>query len=81
MSRQHHYLKTEAEYYKEVERGIKKFELRRNNDRNFKVGDIVYLEETIDGKYTGRKLPPVEIRYVFIGGKYGLDTGFCIFNW
>ncbi|MFW6219336.1 MAG: DUF3850 domain-containing protein [bacterium] len=80
MARQHHYLKCETEYYQAIELGIKKFELR-NNDRNFKKYDIVYLEETVNGIKTGRKLPPLEIKYVLLGGKYGLDENYCIFNW
>ncbi len=80
MSRQHHYLKTETEYYQAVERGEKKFELR-NNDRNFQKYDIIYLEEVIKGVKTGRSLPPMEIQYVLKGGKYGLSEGFCIINW
>lgn len=80
MSRQHHYLKCETEYFQEIERGKKKFELRIN-DRNFKVGDMVYLQETVNGVHTGRELPSVEIQYVLYGGKYGLPEGYCIFNW
>lgn len=80
MSRQHHYLKCETEYFQAIERGEKKFELRMN-DSNFKVGDMVYLQETVNGVHTGRELPSVEIQYVLYGGKYGLPEGYCIFNW
>ena len=80
MSRQHHTLKTETEYYQAVQRGQKKFELRKN-DRDFKKYDMVTLEEVVEGVKTGRKLPPVEIQYVLHGGKYGLNEGYCIFNW
>ena len=80
MSRQHHYLKTEIEYYQAVERGFKKFELR-NNDRNFQQYDMVYLQEVVNGISTGRELPPLEISYVLKGGKWGLDKNYCIFCW
>jgi len=80
MSRQHHHLKTETEYFQAIERGKKKFELRKN-DRNFQVGDMVYLEETVNGTYTGRTLTPIEIMYILTGGKYGLEEGYCIFCW
>ncbi len=80
MSRQHHHLKTESKYYQAVERGVKKFELRKN-DRNFRVYDMLYLEEVVNGEKTGRSLPAMEIRYVFEGGKYGLEEGYCIINW
>jgi len=77
MSRQHHTLKTETEYYQAIEKGLKTFELRKN-DRGFKVGDILYLEEVVRGVHTGRKLPPLEVIYILHGGKYGLEDGFCI---
>jgi ParB family transcriptional regulator, chromosome partitioning protein len=77
MSRQHHHLKTESHYYQLVEAGIKTFELRRD-DRNFQVGDMLYLEETVSGQYTGRSLPPIEIKYILEGGKFGLQVGYCI---
>lgn len=80
MSRQHHYLKTETQYYQKVEKGIKTFELRKN-DRDFKVGDVLHLEETINGEYTGRKWKPLEIRYILHGPAYGLAEGWCIMNW
>lgn len=78
--RQHHYLKTETEYYQAIEQGKKKFELRKN-DRNFQVHDIVVLEEVVNGVKTGRSLPQIEILYVLKGGKYGLPEDYCIFNW
>ena len=80
MSRQYHHLKCETEYYQAIERGEKKFELRKN-DRDFKVGDVVYLDEVLNGIATGRTLPYIEIQYVFTGGKYGLPEDYCIFNW
>ena len=81
MSRQHHYLKTETEYFQAVERGEKKFELRKN-DRDFKKYDMLHLEEVVNGVKTGRSLPPVEIQYVLKDcAKYGLSDGYCILNW
>ena len=80
MSRQHHYLKTETEFFQAVERGVKKFELRLN-DRDFKVYDILHLEEVVSGVKTGRSLAPLEIKYILQGGVYGLDKDYCILNW
>jgi ParB family transcriptional regulator, chromosome partitioning protein len=81
MSRQHHVLKIETEYYQAIERGEKKFELRKN-DRDFKKYDMLYLEEVVNGVKTGRRLPPVEIQYVLKDcPKYGLNDGYCILNW
>lgn len=80
MSRKHHYLKTETEFYQFIEIGLKKFELRKN-DRDFSIGDILYLEETVNGIYTGRKMEPIEIKYIFHGGRYGLEKDYCIICW
>lgn len=83
MSRQHHRLKTETEFFQAVEAGIKKFEIRRD-DRGFKVHDMVCLEEVVNGVPTGREAGPFEISYVLTGdeaGRYGLGKGHCIFSW
>lgn len=77
MSRQHHYLKTETEYYEAVKNGNKSFELRKN-DRGFQVGDIVSLVEVINGKPTCEQRHPMEIIYILHGGKFGLKKGYCI---
>lgn len=83
MTRKHHYLKTETKYFQAVEKGVKKFEIR-NNDRDFKTYDMVYLQETVNGVQTGREAGPFEINYVLTdeeAGKYGLLPGHCVFNW
>jgi hypothetical protein len=80
MSRQHHYLKCETAYYQAIECGDKKFELRKN-DRDFKAGDMVYLQETVKGVRTGREFKPLCIEYILYGGKFGLPEDYCIFNW
>lgn len=49
-----HELKIDPKYYKEVLAGFKKVELRFN-DRNFRMGDILYLNEfnPTTKRYTG----------------------------
>ena len=76
----HHELKTETEYFQAVERGFKKFEIRKN-DRDFKRYDRVTLLEVVNGIPTGRKIYGLEIQYILYGGKYGLPDDYCIFNW
>lgn len=80
MSRQHHDLKTETGFYQNVESGAKRFEARRN-DRNFQVGDMVKLLESVNGTLTGRKFGPVEIDYILHGPAYGVEAGYCVFTW
>ena len=73
-----HELKILPEYYKEVLAGKKKFEIRKN-DRNFKTEDTVKLREFKDGKYTGSYVKAI-IDYIFYGGSFGLEEGYCIFS-
>jgi len=62
-------------YFDAVEKGIKTFELRKN-DRDFQVGDYLMLNEWKQG-YTGRKLTR-KITYILHGGSYGLRKGYVI---
>ena len=82
----HHDLKTWPEFYKDVETGAKRFELRKN-DRDFKVGDTLVLREwdpaklTVlpaePGDYTGKAVR-VKVTYMISGPKFGLEAGHCI---
>lgn len=47
-----HDLKILPEYFKEVIKGIKTFEIRKN-DRPYQVGDTLVLHEWENGRYTG----------------------------
>ena len=76
-----HLLKTWPEYYDQVAKGNKKFELRKD-DRPFKVGDNIVLQEYImDGdnsRYTGAVLYR-RIRYILRDAEgFGLKKGYCI---
>ena len=42
-----HKLKLNAKYYEDSERGIKTFEIRKN-DRDYKIGDVLELREYIE---------------------------------
>lgn len=48
-----HELKILPKWYVDVESSKKNFEIRRN-DRDFKVGDTLILQEYEEGSYTGR---------------------------
>ena len=58
-----HKLKILPAHFKAISDGIKRFEIRNNSDRGFQKGDIVVLEEAVDGEYTGLAAH-VEITYV-----------------
>jgi hypothetical protein len=73
-----HNLKTWPEYFKEVRSKAKTFEVREN-DRGFKVGDLLVLHEYApqSKSYTGE----AEIRavsYLLEGGEFGISEGFCV---
>ncbi|EGO8857938.1 DUF3850 domain-containing protein [Enterococcus faecalis] len=57
-----HELKILPEYFEAVVSGDKCFEIRKN-DRGYKVGDILRLNEYEDGKYTGN-FHVAEITYI-----------------
>ena len=70
-----HALKIDPEYYEAIQNGKKRFEIRRN-DRNFRVGDYLALNELDDTrtKYTGRSLI-VKVTYMLSNENY-LQPGF-----
>lgn len=74
-----HHLKTIEPYYSQVYLGIKTMELRKN-DRDFKVGDILILEEFIDGKLTGNHLDKVVTNVLKDAPHFGLMDGYCILS-
>lgn len=73
-----HKLKILPKYFESILDGTKNFELRKN-DRDYKVGDDLILEEYDNGAYTGRKAYR-KITYVFTGGEYGLDKDYVILS-
>jgi hypothetical protein len=79
---QTHELKSWPEYFTMVNTDLRTFDLRKN-DRDFKVGDMLYLEEFRPGvgTYTGRTCT-VEVTYIITDtdaiASDGLRPGYCI---
>ena len=76
-----HHLKTIDPYFSQVYVGLKNFELRKN-DRDFKVGDILVLEE-YDIKtetYTGSAVQKVVTMVLEDCPHFGLMPGYCILS-
>ena len=66
-------------YFKAVEHGDKRFELRKDED-DLQVGDHLCLHEW-NGDYTGHKVNK-EIKYVPRNvPELGLMKGYCIVGW
>lgn len=73
-----HKLKLTVKYFDAVCNGSKTFELRKN-DREYKVGDILEMEEYGGGGVgTGRAVKAV-ITYI-LEGYAGLEDGYCILS-
>lgn len=66
-----HELKTEMQYFQAVISGRKLFEVRKNN-RQFKQGDYVALNEINNGVYTGR-CALLKIVYILSDKRYCAD--------
>jgi len=77
MSRQHHSLKIDPEYYRAIEKDLKRFEVRRN-DRDYHVGDILHLLEFAGGDYTGREIT-AGVTYILDNPAY-CKAGFVIMS-
>lgn len=74
-----HKLKILPEFFEAVNDGRKTFELREN-DRGYKTGDILILQEFDGEDYTGREISR-EVLYIYEGsGNYGLAPGYCILS-
>lgn len=78
-----HELKILPEYYEAKLRGLKPWELRKD-DRNFEVGDTLREREFLDDLltsrpcYTGREL--VERITYILRGHEGLSPGYCLMS-
>lgn len=66
-----HNLKILPEYFEAVISGDKTFEIRKN-DRNFKIGDTLNLEEWDGNNYTGRNQTR-RISYILEDNRYLLN--------
>ena len=70
-----HQIKIGKEVFKDVCSGAKPFEIRKN-DRNYKTGDILEMEEFANGMRTGRS---VKVIVTYLLEVYtGLKDGYCI---
>ncbi len=78
-----HELKTLPAYWDAVERGDKKFEVRRD-DRGFAVGDMLRLVRFAKNSMTGewrvnqRRALTRRVTYILQGGQFGIEPGFVV---
>lgn len=75
-----HRIKVLVPYFQSLVDREKNFELRLN-DRDYRVGDTVVLEEYTGEHYTGRGITR-KIKYVLKDcPQFGLKDGYCVFGW
>jgi ASC-1-like (ASCH) protein len=72
-----HNIKCWPEYFELLATGKKTFEIREN-DRDYQVGDILFIQEwdPETKRYTGRQLKR-KIKYM-IQGQFGLPDNICV---
>jgi ASC-1-like (ASCH) protein len=75
-----HELKTWPSFWEAVYNGTKTFEVRKN-DRDFKKGDTLILQEwdTENMDYTSRWLS-CKVIYVLHGGNFGIEEGYVVMS-
>jgi hypothetical protein len=72
-----HELKTWPAYFGDIARGVKTFEVRRD-DRDFKTGDVLQLAEYDPHTgYTGRVIAR-RVTYLLPGGAFGVQEGYVV---
>lgn len=68
------------EYFKDVQSGAKRFEIRKDED-DIQVGDVLELREWTGKEYTGETYI-CDVTYVLRNvPEYGLMDGYCIIGW
>jgi len=74
-----HILKTWPESYQSIKKGFKTFEVRKN-DRDFKLNDVLILQEYDPNMelYTG-EMDAFIVTY-FLQGEFGLPKNMCVMS-
>ena len=70
-------LKIEKQYFRQVGMDNKKFEIRENRDRDFKIGQFVLLEEVDENENLTGEAILVKITYVT---DYEQKEGYIVFS-
>ena len=75
-----HELKCWTSYFQRIVAGVKNFEVRKN-DRNYMIGDILYLREwdNLKQDYTGAWIE-MRVTYILNGGQFGVESGHCVMS-
>lgn len=76
-----HWLKVDPPVWPSVKAGLKTAELRFN-DRNYQVGDVLYLYMFCRETQAGDKDDFVVrvVTHMLPGGQYGIEPGYCLLS-
>lgn len=73
-----HVLKIREKYLKDIEKGIKTFELRKN-DRDYQVNDLIRFVDANGQNHSKSSKYLYEITYILKNvPEYGLNEDYCI---
>jgi hypothetical protein len=77
----YHLLKTTRDCYDALRHDLKKFEFRQN-DRDFKVGDLLLLAlyDPKKDRFEQDDFVDMQITYILASGEFGLPQGMCILS-
>lgn len=70
-----HQLKTIEPFFSDVENGSKNFEIRIH-DRPFAIGDILVLQQYVDGQLTGKEVRKI-VGYIITDERF-VKVGYCV---
>ena len=74
-----HNLKTWPQFLNAIGRGDKLFEVRREDDRKFAVGDELILREWLpDSDTPGRRWVSCRVTYCLRGWQWGIEDGYVV---
>ena len=74
-----HHLKILPKYYLLAVKGIKRFEIRKD-DRDYKKGDYLLLKEYSKNEYTGNAIKVRVVHVLKDIPQYGLKKGFVLLS-
>ena len=74
-----HELKIQSFHFNDLLKGYKAAEVRFN-DRDYQVGDVIYLHEIDENEVSTGQGMNAEISHVLHGGQFGIEKGWCVLS-
>ncbi len=74
-----HELKIQSIHFNDLLRGRKAAEVRLN-DRDYQVGDVLYLYEIDENDVSTGQGMSAQVSHILHGGQFGIDKGWCVLS-